>query len=60
MHTIERKVYMSNNNIEQMKKIIEEKKKTNLQVHAVEAPKKTIGTSQKAIKKFRKGGVFDK
>ncbi|TCT16267.1 hypothetical protein EDC18_102284 [Natranaerovirga pectinivora] len=52
---------MSNKNIEQMKKLIEEKKMKNKdQSSSNEKPSQKIGSSHKAIKSKRKGGFFDK
>ena len=52
---------MSDNNIERMKKIIEEKKKAGLNQGPVsERPNKIIGRHQKAFKILKRGGAFDK
>ncbi|WP_169833027.1 hypothetical protein [Geosporobacter ferrireducens] len=52
---------MSNNNIERMKKLLEEKKKTaSKQGFAEERPNKIIGRHQKAFKTMKRGGTSDK
>ena len=52
---------MSNNNIERMKKLIDEKKKLNAQKGATkERGAKKIGNNQKAFISKNGGGVFDK
>lgn len=52
---------MSNNNIERMKKLIEEKKKLKPQQGATkERGSKKIGSNHKAIINRNGGGVFDK
>ncbi|SHI84885.1 hypothetical protein SAMN02745975_00746 [Geosporobacter subterraneus DSM 17957] len=52
---------MSNNNIEKIKKLLEEKKKTgNKKGIAGERPNKQIGRYQKAFKNTKRGGLTDK
>jgi len=52
---------MSNNNMERMKKLIEEKKKLNEQKGATkERGIKKIGSNHKAMINRNGGGVFDK
>lgn len=52
---------MSNNNIERMKKIIEEKKKiSSQQGFSNEKASKKIGSYKKAFKNTKRGGAFDK
>ena len=50
---------MSDKNIELMKKLIEEKKKKNLQKGNNLRPDKSIGYGQKAIRRKKQGGLFD-
>jgi len=52
---------MSNDNIERMKKIIEEKKRISSQQGSTNgAPNKKIGSSSKAFKNTKRGGALDK
>jgi hypothetical protein len=52
---------MSNNNIERMKKLIEEKKKISAQQGTTdEKPNQKTGGSRKAFKSTKRGGFFDK
>ena len=52
---------MSINNIEVMKKIIEEKKKKRSEQGGVSRPDKVIGKQRKAARSTKKtGGLFDK
>lgn len=52
---------MSNNNMERMKKLIEEKKNLNAQKGTIkERGIKKIGNNHKAIINRNGGGVFDK
>lgn len=52
---------MSNNNIERMKKIIEEKKKISLQQgFNNEKANKKIGSNKRAFKNTKRGGAIDK
>ncbi|TCO79538.1 hypothetical protein [Marinisporobacter balticus] len=52
---------MSNNNIERMKKIIEEKKKISSQQGSTDGTaNKKSGSYQKAFKNTKRGGAFDK
>lgn len=50
---------MSDKNIEMMKKLIEEKKKKGSMKSNTLRPDKTIGTSKKAIRNKKTGGLFD-
>lgn len=51
---------MSKSNIEIMKKIIEEKKKKSSERCTIGRPDKSTGTTRKAFKNKKSGGVFDK
>ncbi|MGH4117694.1 hypothetical protein [Clostridium sp.] len=52
---------MSTNNIEIMKKIIEEKKKVSSEQGAISRPDKVIGKKMKAARSTKKtGGLFDR
>jgi len=52
---------MSNNNIERMKQLIEEKKKISSQQGSTkQSSNKKVGSYQKAFDTTKKGGVFDK
>lgn len=52
---------MSNNNLERMKKLIEEKKKISGQQGGVnEKPSQKLGNAQKAFISKKRGGFFDK
>lgn len=52
---------MSTNNIEIMKKIIEEKKKVSSEQGSVSRPDKVIGKQRKASRSTKKtGGLFDR
>ncbi|GMQ59877.1 hypothetical protein AN1V17_42770 [Vallitalea sediminicola] len=52
---------MGNNNIDKMKKIIEEKKKgTSQQGFKNETPNKKIGNNKKGFKNTKRGGALDK
>jgi hypothetical protein len=55
-----RRLRMSDKNIELMKKIIEEKQKESSKQGSNKRANKSIGSSKKAFKKNKKGGVFDK
>ena len=50
---------MSEKSIELMKKLIEEKKKKNLQKGNNLRPDKNIGNGQKAFRNKKTGGLFD-
>jgi hypothetical protein len=53
--------FMSTNNIEMMKKIIEEKKKVSSEQGSVSRPDKVIGKQRKASRSTKKtGGLFDR
>lgn len=51
---------MDDKSIELMKKIIEEKKKKSAQQGGPIKPSQKIGESRGGIKKYKKGGLFDK
>ncbi len=51
---------MSDKNIELMKKIIEAKKNSTQSASSTDKPQKTIGSTHKAFKNLKQGGVFDK
>ena len=51
---------MSQKNVEAMKKIIEAKKQKSAEQGSGKRPPSVIGSSKSAIKKFQKGGLFDK
>lgn len=52
---------MSNNNIEQMKKLIEEKKRVSSEQGSTEGTRnKKIGSSKKVFKKNKKGRALSK
>lgn len=51
---------MSEKNIELMKKIIEKKNLKNSQQGSIGRPEKNIGSSAKAHRNTKQGGLFDK
>jgi len=56
----EGRLKMSEENIEMMKKIIEEKRKKSSEQGIIPKAVKTIGKSRKALKRNKKSGLFDK
>lgn len=46
--------------VEQMKKVIAEKKKKSAQQGTPQKADKKIGEKRKGIKRFKQGGMFDK
>lgn len=51
---------MSDKTIEMMKKIIEEKKKKSSEQSGTSRASKHIGEARNVVKKYKKGGLFDK
>lgn len=51
---------MTDTNIEIMKKIIEAKKQKSSEQGSGKRAPKVVGSSRKGIKRFKKGGLFDK
>ena len=51
---------MVDNNIEMMKKLIEAKKKKSSEQGGSIRHEKSIGEKRTGIKKYKKGGLFDK
>lgn len=51
---------MTTKSMEMMKKIIEEKKKKSAEQGQISRPSLNIGSSRKAFKKNKRGGLFDK
>ncbi|MCL4439279.1 MAG: hypothetical protein ACYC21_02345 [Eubacteriales bacterium] len=51
---------MENKNLEMMKKIIEAKKKKSAEQGGFTRHDKKLGESRTAVKKYKKGGLFDK
>ena len=55
----QRRMKMSDKNIEMMKKLIEEKKKKGSGQGNTLRPDKSIGSSKKAVRNKKTGGLFD-
>ncbi len=51
---------MDDKNIEMMKKIIEDKKQKSANQGHVKRGPNSLGSSNRGVKKHKKGGVFDK
>ena len=51
---------MTESNLEIMKKIIEAKKQKSAEQGGGKRAPKVLGESRKGIKKYKKGGLFDK
>lgn len=51
---------MSTKNLEMMKKLIEAQKQKSAEQSGVTRHDKKVGEQRTAIKKFKKGGLFDK
>ena len=51
---------MPDKNIELMKKIIEAKKNSSRTPNSTDKPQKIIGSTHKAFKNLKQGGIFDK
>ncbi len=51
---------MTKKNLEMMKKLIEAQKQKSSEQSGIVRHDKTIGEQRTAVKKFKKGGLFDK